>query len=188
MMDTYDPKMSYSTSVWHINEPLKRIWPFPEGYQVGNMFGIQPDVKTGEQNSAFIGLMENDKRAPNPSSVAYDILLTSYVPVLITTGGWGAPAVPHSIQEIKIYVKALHGSELIAPWVFELFDLLEKHEDECRPYWTDCKPGALYWIKYHEALESIPSNFAAIGDAMMKVNPVYGKKRIISAVHYRLKL
>lgn len=34
--------------------------------------------------------------------------------------------------------------------------------------------GNLHWTKYHDKHLDLPDNFVAIGDATMKVNPVFG--------------
>lgn len=58
----YDPKMLYSTSTWKLCPEVKKAWPSPGGYVLGNVLALIPDVKTGETNSLIIALMENDQR------------------------------------------------------------------------------------------------------------------------------
>lgn len=92
---------------------------------------------------------------------------------MITTGGSGAPPAPHSIIALQAYARDLVGAELIQSWLFDLMDLLELHEEACKPVWADAKVGALDWVRFHEAMR-LPGNFVVVGDALMKLNPIYG--------------
>ena len=84
------------------------------------------------------------------------------------------PGHVHSIEDVRAYTRDLNGSHLIEPWLWDLFDVLESHMEECRPYYADATVGPLSWIKYHEA--QLPKNFLAVGDSNMKLNPVYGRR------------
>ncbi|KAG9047420.1 hypothetical protein FS837_002276 [Tulasnella sp. UAMH 9824] len=94
--------------------------------------------------------------------------------VHITTGGWDSPESPHSIAELRPYVKSLYGQENLPDWAWTLLDFLEEHEEECSPFHAEAKVGPLNWIRWHLA-KNLPPNFVAIGDAIMKLNPVYGQ-------------
>lgn len=90
--------------------------------------------------------------------------------VQIICGGPGVLDRPHSIQEIRSYIKDLHGTP---EWLCDMIDLLEMHEEECRPTWADVTTKPANWIQYHK-VEGLPPNFVAVGDAVMNLNPAYG--------------
>ncbi|KAG8895307.1 hypothetical protein FRC00_007625, partial [Tulasnella sp. 408] len=82
---------------------------------------------------------------------------------LILTGGWNNAESPHSVEGLRIYVKSLYGQENLPDWIWTLLDFLEEHEEECSPFHAEAKA------------KDLPPNFVAIGDAIMKLNPIYGQ-------------
>ena len=54
-----------------------------------------------------------------------------------------------------------------------MLDLIEEHENDLNAHFTDAVAGPLSYIQYHKA-ETLPDNFVAVGDAVMKLNPIYG--------------
>ncbi|KAL5529778.1 hypothetical protein ACEPAG_5765 [Sanghuangporus baumii] len=89
-------------------------------------------------------------------------------------GGWGDPPLPETFSEVKDWLGNLEKEKetVIPPWIYELVDTLLKidgdHETELGRY-PSCS-----WIRYERA-PYIPSNFVAVGDAVMRVNPIYGQ-------------
>lgn len=90
------------------------------------------------------------------------------------TGGWGNSPVVTSIADYRTYARSLNGSEHIEPWFWELVDALEKYEDECTAYHSEVIIGPLKWVRYDNET-SLPANFVAVGDAFMKLNPIFGQ-------------
>lgn len=104
----------------------------------------------------------------------------SLMPVLVASGGWGVgpDQRPHSIPELREYTKSLYNSEHIPRWIFRLYDFLEEHEEEFKPWFLDLSTGKMAFVEYHRAQKGgLPDNWVAVGDAMMKLNPVYGEPR-----------
>ncbi|KAG8913450.1 hypothetical protein FRC01_004544 [Tulasnella sp. 417] len=155
LRDEYDPGMRYVTTIWTLPEHVRAKWPVPGGYQLGIVLNLTPDFKTGESRVFGIISMERNQ-------------------LIMATGGWDPPESPHSIAELRIYVKSIHGQENLPDWTWKLLDLLEEHEEECSPFYAEAKVGPLNWIKWHLA-KDLPPNFVAIGDAIMKLNPIYGQ-------------
>ncbi|KAG8913742.1 hypothetical protein FRC01_004408, partial [Tulasnella sp. 417] len=155
LRDEYNPGMRYSSMVWTLPEHLRAKWPVPGGYELGIILNMAPDAKTGESRVFAIANMEWNQ-------------------LYITTGGWNSPKPPHSIAELRTYTKSLYGQENLPDWVWTLFDLLEEHEEECSPFHADANVGPLSWVRWHLA-KDLPPNFVAIGDATMKLNPIYGQ-------------
>ncbi|KAG8993688.1 hypothetical protein FRB90_000621 [Tulasnella sp. 427] len=151
----YDPGMKYTTGVWTLPEQVRKNWPVPGGYQIAPILAMTPDAEAGESRAFYLVTVEKDQ-------------------MLITTGGWNEPQACHSMAEVRAYVQSLDGQEHLPNWAWTLFDLLEEHEAECTPFYTDAKVGPLNWVRWQMA-EGLPPNFIAIGDAIMKLNPVYGQ-------------
>lgn len=98
--------------------------------------------------------------------------------VLICLGGWDVDLRPHTIAEVRPYVTSLYGAERIPSWFLELLDWLEEHEVECYPWSTHVNAGPLRWVRYQDVngkSGALPTNWVALGDAVMKLNPVYGQ-------------
>ncbi|KAG8853499.1 hypothetical protein FRB96_008101 [Tulasnella sp. 330] len=153
----YDPRLVYSQSVYTLPDALLPKFGkiFPYGLIPGAVFGNNPDYSTGDPRLLYMYLYEDRQR-----------------------GGWGTTAEqrPRGLTELRAYTKSLHNSEHTPQWVYEIFDLLEAHEEECRPWYSDVHTGKMSFVKYHKAeKESLPSNWVAIGDSMLKLNPTYGQ-------------
>ncbi|KAG8971959.1 hypothetical protein FRC05_010494 [Tulasnella sp. 425] len=151
----YNPEMKYTTGVWTLPEHVRAKWPVPGGYEIGVILAMTPDAVAGESRAFYLVTMERNQ-------------------MLITTGGWNGPRAAHSMAEVRAYVQSLDGQEHLPDWTWALFDLLEEHEEECTPFYADAKVGLLNWIRWQMA-KDLPKNFVAIGDAIMKLNPVYGQ-------------
>ncbi|KIO25650.1 hypothetical protein M407DRAFT_25024 [Tulasnella calospora MUT 4182] len=151
----YNPGMRYSTAVWRLPEHVRAKWPVPGGYKLGVILNMTPDSETGDSRVFGILNMECDQ-------------------MLIATGGWNDAESPHSVAELRIYVKSLYGQENLPDWTWTLLDFLEEHEEECSPFHAEARVGPLNWIRWHQA-KDLPPNFVAIGDAIMKLNPIYGQ-------------
>ncbi|KAG8861409.1 hypothetical protein FRB96_002858 [Tulasnella sp. 330] len=97
--------------------------------------------------------------------------------VLIMGGGWGSTAEqqPHAVDEFRACTKSLNNSEMTPGYIYEMFDTRQAREEECAPWYANIRPGKMPFIKYQEAaMGALPSNWVAVGDAVMKVNPIYG--------------
>ncbi|KAG9047422.1 hypothetical protein FS837_002278 [Tulasnella sp. UAMH 9824] len=151
----YNPGLRYNTTVWRLPEHVRAKWPVPGGYQLGVVLNMTPDSESGE-------------------SRVFGILNVECNQTLVATGGWNGGESPHSIAELRIFVKSLYGQENLPEWAWTLLDFLEEHEEECSPFHAEAKVGPLNWIRWHQA-KDLPPNFVAIGDAIMKLNPIYGQ-------------
>lgn len=85
---------------------------------------------------------------------------------------------PYSFKQVTGRLLQGPGYRLgrVPDWFINLLEFLEDHSGECNLRYSDVAPGGMYWVKYHEFPQgSIPSNFVAIGDAVMKIPPTAGK-------------
>ncbi|KAK0501776.1 hypothetical protein EDD18DRAFT_1144312 [Armillaria luteobubalina] len=85
---------------------------------------------------------------------------------------FGAGELPQTLEEIKKYTQSMVVRVPIPLWVFQVLDLLEEVEDS-----MTCSQvpfaGASY-IRFDKAV-NLPPNWIAIGDSVMKVNPLFGQ-------------
>ncbi|KAG8993375.1 hypothetical protein FRB93_001988 [Tulasnella sp. JGI-2019a] len=158
---SYDPFLTYSQSVWTLSEKVREQVKdlLPYGLHPGVVYANTPDWSTGEQKAMYIDLVEKSQ-------------------LLITTGGWDLTADqrPHSIDELRAYLKSIHRSETTPDWVYGLLDILEANEEACAPWWVEVPAGRMSYIKYQEAPKgTLPDNWIAVGDAFLKLNPIYGQ-------------
>ncbi|KAG9018335.1 hypothetical protein FRB93_000038 [Tulasnella sp. JGI-2019a] len=157
----YNPQLTYSQSIYKIPKNLlpKIEAILPKGLIQGPIYANTPDSSTGERRTLYLFLHEDQQ-------------------VMLMCGGRGLSAEdrPLTASEFRTYTKSLHHSEVTPGWIYELFDILEAHEAECDAWYAVVHPGKLAYIKYHEAESgALPSNWVAIGDSMVKLNPIYGQ-------------
>ncbi|KAG8984731.1 hypothetical protein FRB93_006353 [Tulasnella sp. JGI-2019a] len=157
----YNPRLSYSQSIYslpkHLLSEIETI--LPKGLLLGPMYASTPDYLTGERRALYIYLHEGSQ-------------------VLLMCGGRGLTAEdrPLTASEFRAYTKSLHHSDMTPEWIYKLYDVLEIHEEECNMWYLVIHPGKLSYVKYHEAKRgTLPNNWVAIGDSMVKLNPIYGQ-------------
>ncbi|KAG8887484.1 hypothetical protein FRB98_009565 [Tulasnella sp. 332] len=162
LQDEYDPCLSYAQSVYTLPDKLlpeiEKL--FIHGLTPGSVWSNAPEPSTGEARMLYMYWTEDSNR------------------LMIVCGGWGATKEqrPHGIDEIREYTKSLRNAEATPQWIFKLYDLLEQLGEECSPWFADYHPGKMSLIKYHEAPQgTLPSNWVAMGDAIVKLNPIYGQ-------------
>lgn len=91
----------------------------------------------------------------------------------VLTGGWGEAPVVRKISDVRTYGKDLVGSDTFPQVAWDVLEFLEGIEDDYPPYYSEVKVGPLRWMQYHKE-KSLPQNFIAVGDASMKLNPIWG--------------
>ncbi|KAF8507660.1 hypothetical protein JB92DRAFT_2958600 [Gautieria morchelliformis] len=149
---SYDPKTRYFTTTFTVSDELKGRLPIPGGYsQAGAIYGFGADVTYG--NTGFvITRMDNDT-------------------ILVCCFGWGKFDVPKTVDDIIQHVRSVQGPGKVPTWVLELVEILSSEAQH------DCKYLRLSpcsFIKYHTA-PNIPSNFVAVGDSLLQLNPAFGQ-------------
>ncbi|KLO08764.1 hypothetical protein SCHPADRAFT_931591 [Schizopora paradoxa] len=85
--------------------------------------------------------------------------------------GWGNPPIPESPEGILDYMATVKSDVPVPQWAFDLLSQLLK-VNEIQVYTG--KMPLMNWVHYEKA-PFVPSNFVAIGDAVMKVNPTFGQ-------------
>ncbi|KAG8993378.1 hypothetical protein FRB93_001991 [Tulasnella sp. JGI-2019a] len=171
LCEEYNPHCNYVQSTWTIpKEVLPKIGAvLPYGLHLGTVHSSGADWSKGQQRAQAIMLCENNQ-------------------LLVLSAGWGIPTegLPHTIQEYRALTMSMHQITPAPNWLYRLYDILEAHEEECSPWYTDYKNATFTFVKYQQAESgSLPNNWIAIGDSLMNLNPVYGQgctKAMIEAV------
>ncbi|KAG9002023.1 hypothetical protein FRB94_004173 [Tulasnella sp. JGI-2019a] len=86
---------------------------------------------------------------------------------------------------MRLTIKSIHGADSTPDFIWQTLDFLEEHEDDCPCWIYDANAGKMSNILYHKGSEALPSNWVAIGDAVTKLNPIYGQgttKAVIDVV------
>ena len=121
----------------------------------------------------------------------YDDKFTCVFPVEVTFGAWAYENPPRNKAQMLEYVHNMvmaPGYE-IPSWILDLFDVLcgesveepvigiystRKSASSTRGYnIANLFAASSSYVQYHLA-SNLPSNFVAIGDAVMELNPVFG--------------
>lgn len=102
-------------------------------------------------------------------------------------GGWAVSEQISSIEDMRLFISNMRVYRPLPAWILQLLDLLEEYHvpltvDSTRlgmliPYTQSSTVvqnlGISAYIPYNR-YESIPSNFVAIGDSVLRVNPSTG--------------
>ncbi|KAG8981458.1 hypothetical protein FRB93_008679 [Tulasnella sp. JGI-2019a] len=160
----YEPHLNYSQTVWALPPDLipGLTEIIPAGMK-GTFYANLPDWSTGENRACYISFYDNTS-------------------LCIAFGALGGNEKPHTIPEIRVTIQSLHGDGSPPEFIGRILDFLEEHEDDCIPWIYDANTGKMHNIPYHEAPEALPSNWVAIGDAVTKLNPIYGQGTTKAAI------
>ncbi|KIJ42124.1 hypothetical protein M422DRAFT_31490 [Sphaerobolus stellatus SS14] len=89
----------------------------------------------------------------------------------VACGGWGLENPPQTISEVREIASTLRLARPLPSWVIPFLDFLDKENLPCVHLHLRCPPAV--WLQYHKAT-NLPSNFVALGDAVMNLNPLQG--------------
>ncbi|KAG8997405.1 hypothetical protein FRB94_007682 [Tulasnella sp. JGI-2019a] len=157
LKDEYNSNKYVLAATFRVPEYLQSLAPIPRnrGFSPGPLFFLGPDASLNEDRLLILTIVEKGQ-------------------VLVNFSGQNLHSRPHSAAEIAQRLSDFAGCERkVPPWVFDLFSFLEEHEADCPRFFVDAPVGLLNWVKYHAAERAtIPKNFIAVGDAVMKVNPL----------------
>ncbi|KAG8875817.1 hypothetical protein FRB97_004705 [Tulasnella sp. 331] len=156
----YKPNRQVVNAIFTVPTHLHDLWPVPWGFKPGGLtFGI-----SGEARSFWAA-------STHPS-----LLYLFSVIVGMSCNNW--PIRPHSASEMVATFCDLkdYRDGRVPPWVLDTLKFLEDHEVECEPFWSDYSHRSFSWVRYHKAeIDSLPKNFVAVGDAVMRLNPSAGQ-------------
>ncbi|KAG8985260.1 hypothetical protein FRB93_005910 [Tulasnella sp. JGI-2019a] len=157
LIKEYDTRMHYEQTVWtlpaRLHSEIDMI--IPSGLHQGIVYNSLPDWSTGEQRAFVISVYERSQ-------------------MVLSASGWGHTEGQKTIPEFRIHIKSMVGSERTPPFVFELLNFLEGHEVEISPWAFDLMIGKMSYVPYQDT-RGLPSNRVVVGDAVMRLNLIYGE-------------
>ncbi|KAH7908362.1 hypothetical protein BJ138DRAFT_361040 [Hygrophoropsis aurantiaca] len=151
---SYNQQVQYSTYVFRVPPELGRRMPTPTKWDEEGMFTavftdarVEKKLVTGQR-------IENNQ-------------------LVLCCGVW-APTedLPRTLAEIREFSRSMILSRPLPEWFFELLDLLDEVEDTMELYAARCPPSTS--VRFHQAT-NLPSNYIALADSTMRVNPVFGQ-------------
>ncbi|KAF7310045.1 hypothetical protein MIND_00377500 [Mycena indigotica] len=173
---SFDQKLRYSTIIFNLSQEFHDSLPLPDDLKPLRSiisFLEDPTEEVLKRGRAFLCVMRFDAN-----------MLVAFV------GHYGTVRPqPRNAAEMKEYVRDLHVTIPIPEWIFELFDKLQEVEDTDATHSLVSVPPTTY-VRYHLAT-NLPTNFIALGDSVMTVNPLFGEgsskvMRCVMALHKTL--
>lgn len=150
----YDQKLQYSTLQFHVPPELGRKIPgLPLPYE--------------ECGAIYCLTTDPDKDHRNVYSQRID---GNFIQLCFSTTG--EYELPKTLEEGKAFVRSLIIEKPIPETFFAMLDMLDEVKDTMT-YSQVRYPGSSY-VRYERAV-NLPSNWVALGDSVMRVNPVFGQ-------------
>ncbi|KIM27239.1 hypothetical protein M408DRAFT_330146 [Serendipita vermifera MAFF 305830] len=107
----------------------------------------------------------------------------------LSFGGFGIPSeeLPKTPEELKDFYREFKtfSGKPMDDWYYDLVDYLSQDGGWERAHYEECKIPPCVYVKYHEVASTLPRNFVALGDAVMRLSPIYGlgvTKGVLGAV------
>ncbi|KAF8806731.1 hypothetical protein BYT27DRAFT_6607012 [Phlegmacium glaucopus] len=162
---TFDHRMHYSTLRYRIPVSMNNTLHVPGGFgNSGVIYGCHTDYPS---DGRALGLIRVDGNI-----------------VEIICGAWGSSDLPKDTETLEAYLKSFDATleESIPVWVF---DIVSRFKNESVTFTHEAvrTPPAVYHRYQHGV--NLPRNMIAIGDSVMRVNPVYGHgilKAVLGAI------
>ncbi|EJD44965.1 hypothetical protein AURDEDRAFT_151981 [Auricularia subglabra TFB-10046 SS5] len=164
LREAYNPNIVYSTLEYPLppkfDENLRALnIPNYDTDFAGGIFSYNPDP---DVDNRLVSLIRRDASG-----------------VVFTMGGW-AVDMPVTLDECRAFTKEVKNQAHIPDYFYKVIDLLEPVEHIGTVY--EARMTACYKVHYERAVDLVPRNFVAIGDASMRVNPRFGQGVTKSAI------
>ncbi|KAL4260075.1 FAD-binding domain-containing protein [Pleurotus pulmonarius] len=154
---SYDHKLRYVTMTFDNLGDLVRDLPIPGGFdQAGFIYTYYAHCKWG--NEGFV-LTRMDNT------------------IQLCCGGWGDVHLPKEREDILPYVRSVKGAHPAPLWVVRVVEMLLESEQkgDATITFKPLKIPAPSFVQYHKITHNLPSNFIAIGDSEMQLNPLFAQ-------------
>ncbi|KZS91698.1 hypothetical protein SISNIDRAFT_413834 [Sistotremastrum niveocremeum HHB9708] len=162
----HDPKMRYTNCEYIVDPAIMEKVDFPGGYANASMIYLfHPDYRM-EHRTLLIW-----KREQNA--------------LQFVCGGWDLTDRPRSIADLRNFMRRIKSAEPLPDHLFQIMDALEDNECDRSATYNDIRASPSHFVKFHQVVDKLPSNLIAIGDSVIKLNPVKGQgctKAMIGAV------
>jgi len=98
--------------------------------------------------------------------------------VLLAHGGWGIEAPPNTFEQYQERVqdsltRIFKDDPRRPSWTLDFLKVISENVDPADIYFASYKMKTCQWFNFLTA--PVPNNFAAIGDAAMRANPMFGQ-------------
>ncbi|KAJ6569416.1 hypothetical protein B0H19DRAFT_1257065 [Mycena capillaripes] len=153
---SYNGNLRYASLCFTVPPELEATLPIPE-----------PATKTGaiycyaqhfEYGSSVIGLVKTDNNT---------------MQFMVGDSGVGDGDLPRIASDVVPFISGVRGHAPIPSWFLETVTILCEHGN---PSFDNIKIPTQSYIQYHSLpAEVLPSNFVAIGDSNLQLNPIHGQ-------------
>ncbi|EGN97883.1 hypothetical protein SERLA73DRAFT_169006 [Serpula lacrymans var. lacrymans S7.3] len=153
---SYDPKMFYSTLELTVPPKLAKRLPIPGG--IDNHPGIAMCISNAQKDCKMLYIIGAD----GPYRIH------------ISPGAWGMSDLPKTIDGVKKFARSMVMDVPLPDWLFQVLDMLEEDpqvQETMTVSYVRVPPACYY--RFHMAT-NLPSNWVALGDSVMRINPVFG--------------
>ncbi|KAJ7037348.1 hypothetical protein C8F04DRAFT_1092144 [Mycena alexandri] len=153
---SYNGNMRYTTICFNVTPELEARLPIPTLSKDTIM--IYANLPHSNFGCFLVGLMKLEKNT---------------MQLLFSDSGEGESDMPRVVSDILPYLQRFPGHAPISPWFLEAVALLCEQGD---PLFYHNKIPTQSYIEYHRVpARDLPSNFIAIGDANLQLNPIHGQ-------------
>ncbi|KAF8189174.1 hypothetical protein K438DRAFT_1971821 [Mycena galopus ATCC 62051] len=152
----YNGNLRYVTLCFAVPPELQAILPIPEiPLNAGVVYSHAPHFDLG---SSLFGLVKTDNNT---------------MQLLVSNSGDDDGALPAVTSEVVPFLSQFRGHAPIPSWVLETVAVLC---EKGNPTFDNIKIPTQSYIQYHRLpANALPSNFIAIGDANLQLNPVHAQ-------------
>ncbi|KIL56901.1 hypothetical protein M378DRAFT_88651 [Amanita muscaria Koide BX008] len=148
----YDQVVHYSTySIPLTDEQNHRLPPEARNYGVVGIYF--PDSRAGERRVLLA--QKSDKNI-----------------MQLCSGNWGSFELPNNLNEYETFARSLRCQVPVDAFWYQLFEVLKETEDSATLKNVRIPPST--YTPFHLAA-NMPSNWVALGDSVMHVNPIFGQ-------------
>ncbi|KAF8806732.1 hypothetical protein BYT27DRAFT_7190377 [Phlegmacium glaucopus] len=151
---TFDHRMHYSTLRYRVPVSMNNKLPVPGGFgNCGIIYTCNADYPS---DGRAVGMARGDGNI-----------------VDILCGAWGSSNLPKDTETLEAYLTSFDAT-LDEPMPTWIFDMLSRFKNESVMFTHEAvrTPPSVY-DRYQYGV-NLPRNMIAIGDSVMKVNPIYG--------------
>ncbi|KAG9013578.1 hypothetical protein FRB94_001683 [Tulasnella sp. JGI-2019a] len=151
---SYETRRWYITSTYKICPDLQDRLSLPGGFgEPRILYTYTPDVSREDPRTFMFTRIEGDG-------------------VLLACGGWSLADRPKTVDQLQKHLASMNPRVPIPDWVHRAVDLLRECEEEATH--AEIRIPTCSYIHYHKA-KDLPSNFIAVGDAMLRLSPAMGQ-------------
>ncbi|KAJ7107792.1 hypothetical protein C8R44DRAFT_857873 [Mycena epipterygia] len=150
---SYSGNLRYASLCFDVPPELEAILPVPSD-MTGKV--LYTDIQHFKYGDSLIALVKTDNNT-----------------MQLLFGDCGNTDLPRIASDVGPFLSGYRGSFGIPAWVQETISILC---EKGNPEFDNIKIPTLSHVQYHSApAGALPSNFVAIGDANLKLNPIYGQ-------------